>query len=47
VGAAAVQVGTANFRNPHACMEIIEGIREFLVRERISGLEEYRGGLLL
>jgi len=29
VGAAAVQVGTANFRNPNACVEIIDGIRDF------------------
>lgn len=47
VGAAAVQVGTANFRNPNACVEIIDGIREFLVREKISRLDEYRGTLLL
>jgi len=44
VGAAAVQVGTANFRNPNACMEIIEGIREFMVREKLKSLDEYRGG---
>ncbi len=30
VGAAAVQVGTANFRNPNACVEIVEGIRGFM-----------------
>jgi len=47
VGAAAVQVGTANFRNPNACVEIIDGIRDFLVREKISRLDEYRGTLLL
>jgi dihydroorotate dehydrogenase (NAD+) catalytic subunit len=46
VGAAAVQVGTANFRNPNACVEIIEGIREFMVRERLSCLDGYRGSLL-
>jgi dihydroorotate dehydrogenase (NAD+) catalytic subunit len=45
VGAAAVQVGTANFRNPNACVEIIDGIRAFLVRERIARLDEYRGTL--
>ncbi len=44
VGAAAVQVGTANFRNPNACMEIIEGIREFMVRQKLKSLDEYRGG---
>ena len=47
VGAAAVQVGTANFRNPHACVEIIDGIADFLLRERVGRLEEYRGGLRL
>ncbi len=47
VGAAAVQVGTANFRNPNACVEIIDGIAAFLARERIARLEEYRGTLRL
>ena len=45
VGAAAVQVGTANFRNPNACVEIIDGIRSFLLRERLARLDEYRGTL--
>ena len=45
VGAAAVQVGTANFRNPNACVEIIDGIRAFLVRERLPRLDDYRGTL--
>lgn len=47
VGAKAVQVGTANFRNPRVCIEILEGIETFLREERIERLEEYRGGLLL
>jgi dihydroorotate dehydrogenase (NAD+) catalytic subunit len=47
VGAAAVQVGTANFRNPNACVEIVDGIREFFVREKIFRLDDYRGTLLL
>jgi dihydroorotate dehydrogenase (NAD+) catalytic subunit len=46
VGAAAVQVGTANFRNPNACVEIVDGIRDFFVREKISRLDDYRGKLL-
>jgi dihydroorotate dehydrogenase (NAD+) catalytic subunit len=46
VGAAAVQVGTANFRNPNACVEIIDGIRDFLAREKIPSLAEYRGTFL-
>lgn len=46
VGAAAVQVGTANFRNPNACVEIIDGIRDFLAREKIPRIGEYRGTFL-
>jgi dihydroorotate dehydrogenase (NAD+) catalytic subunit len=42
-GAWAVQVGTANFINPNACVEIIEGIEEYLQKEGISTLEEIRG----
>lgn len=45
VGASAVQVGTANFRNPMACIEILEGIETFLREERLTGISEYRGTL--
>jgi dihydroorotate dehydrogenase (NAD+) catalytic subunit len=45
VGASAVQVGTANFRNPMACIEILEGIEAFLREERLTGISEYRGTL--
>ncbi len=45
VGAAAVQVGTANFRNPRACVEIIDGIARFLAEERIGSVADYRGTL--
>ncbi|MDA8121192.1 MAG: dihydroorotate dehydrogenase [Deltaproteobacteria bacterium] len=47
VGASAVQVGTANFRNPGVCVEILEGIEAFLREERLSGIGEYRGKLAL
>ncbi len=45
VGAAAVQVGTANFRNPRTCVDIIEGMEAFLAAERLPGIGEYRGRL--
>ena len=45
VGAAAVQVGTANLRNPRACVEIVDGIGAFLAEQRIATVAEYRGGL--
>ncbi|MDO8567980.1 MAG: dihydroorotate dehydrogenase [Dehalococcoidales bacterium] len=40
-GAAAVQVGTANFTNPRATLEVLEGIEKFMKEEgleRLSGL---------
>ncbi len=47
VGAAAIQVGTANFRNPRACVEIVEGIGAFLAGEGIGSVADYRGGLVI
>lgn len=42
-GATAVAVGTANFVNPLASVEIVEGIKEFLVQENISDINELIG----
>lgn len=42
-GAAAVQVGTANFVNPRAAIEIIEGIEAFLIENNISDVKEIIG----
>jgi dihydroorotate dehydrogenase (NAD+) catalytic subunit len=47
VGASAVQVGTANFRNPRACVEIMEGMEAFMREEGIPGIDSFRGKLLL
>ncbi len=44
-GAAAVQVGTANFVNPHATIDIIEGIEEFLIKKKISSIRDIIGTL--
>ena len=44
-GAAAVQVGTANFINPHATIDIIEGIEAFLVKKNITDLADIIGTL--
>ncbi len=43
VGATAIQVGTANFIKPDICIDIIEGIEEYMVREGIKDLSEIRG----
>ena len=41
-GATAIQIGTANFVNPHATIEIIEGIETFMVERNISKLDDWR-----
>jgi len=46
-GATAVQVGTANFTNPRATTEIIDGIRAFLREEGISRVSDLVGTLKL
>jgi dihydroorotate dehydrogenase (NAD+) catalytic subunit len=45
-GASAIQVGTINFVNPHAGVEIIEGIEEFLRRVGIEDIAEIVGTAL-
>lgn len=42
-GATAIQVGTANFANPKICLDIIDGIKDFMKKENIKSLEEIRG----
>ena len=44
-GAAGIQVGTANFVNPQATIDIIEGIEAFLVEKEISRLTDVIGTL--
>jgi dihydroorotate dehydrogenase (NAD+) catalytic subunit len=39
-GATAVSVGTANFINPKATIEIIKGIRKYLQENRISSIHK-------
>ncbi len=42
-GATAVAVGTANFRNPYATMEVIEGIEAFMRKNGIKDIHEIIG----
>jgi len=42
-GATGVAVGTANFINPFATMEIVAGIEKFMVDNKITDLSEIRG----
>lgn len=42
-GASAVEVGTANFINPRASIEIIDGIKDYMRKNRIKNIEKLRG----
>lgn len=44
-GATAIQVGTANFVNPHATTDIIDGIEKFLIEHNIEKISEVIGTL--
>jgi dihydroorotate dehydrogenase (NAD+) catalytic subunit len=44
-GAAAVQIGTANFVKPHATTDIIDGIEMFLAQRKIARLTDIIGTL--
>ncbi len=44
-GARAVQVGTANFVNPKATLEIIQGLRDYCARKGIAKLSQIIGTL--
>lgn len=47
VGAAAVQVGTASFRDPDAAVKIVEGMVRYCVDEGIADMQELVGGLII
>ena len=44
-GASAVQVGTANFINPHVTMDVIDGIERFLAERDIASISDIIGTL--
>ena len=46
VGAKAVQIGTANFINPRATMDILEGIEEYMMRNEISDINDLIGTII-
>ena len=45
VGASAIQVGTANFINPKAAIEIVRDLSDYCVREKISTINQITGSL--
>ena len=44
-GATAVAVGTANFANPRATEQIIEGIRDYMEQYQIADISELVGSV--
>ena len=42
-GASAVSVGTANFHNPRATMDVLQGIRDYMERYQIQDINEIIG----
>ena len=46
-GATAVQVGTAHFRNPAACIEVMEGMERYLERHGIQDVSDLIGSIQL
>ncbi|MCC8137000.1 MAG: dihydroorotate dehydrogenase [Clostridiales bacterium] len=44
-GATAVAVGTANFRNPHAALDVIEGIEEYMRRQNTEDIRSLIGAV--
>ena len=45
VGASAIQVGTANFINPKAAIEIVRDLTDYCVREEVSNINQIIGSL--
>ena len=46
-GAAAVSIGTANFVNPNAPIEVLDGIEKYLIENRIEKLSDLTGSIVL
>ena len=45
-GATAVEVGTANFINPRASIEIIDGIKDYMRKNKIKDIRELVGSVM-
>jgi dihydroorotate dehydrogenase (NAD+) catalytic subunit len=44
-GATAISIGTANFIHPRVSIEIISGIKKYMVRHKIKDIQSLRGSL--
>jgi dihydroorotate dehydrogenase (NAD+) catalytic subunit len=46
-GATAVQIGTANFINPRASEDVVDGITAYAVAQKLTSIRPLIGGLRL
>jgi dihydroorotate dehydrogenase (NAD+) catalytic subunit len=46
-GATAVQIGTANFVNPRASEDVVDGIGAYVIQERLASIREMIGALVI
>lgn len=46
-GSSAIAIGTANFVNPRASVEILEGIEKYMIDHKIRDINELVGSLVL
>jgi dihydroorotate dehydrogenase (NAD+) catalytic subunit len=46
-GATAVQIGTANFLDPSVSVKIVDGIEEYLKKNKFGSVQQIIGGLIL
>jgi dihydroorotate dehydrogenase (NAD+) catalytic subunit len=44
-GADAVSIGTANFVNPYAPLEILKGLEQYLAKNKFSSIHELKGNI--
>ena len=44
-GASAVSIGTANFINPRTPIEILEGIKKYLLKNKIKDISKLIGSI--
>ena len=44
-GATAIAIGTANFKNPYACNEVLEGLKSYMKEKNFTSIEEIQKAL--
>ena len=42
-GATAVSIGTANFHNPYTTIEVLEGIKAYMEKNKVNDIKELIG----